>query len=136
MFHKTSITRYDKHKFDWKVKQKKPVDTLTETPPTSRKTISARNVFEKCFFCEKLETCDTLHSCQKLYLHNRIYKIAHELADTKLLEKLSEGDMVATKAKYHRKCLLHFYNCYHIHNIQKLEETTNLEVIKVSFIFV
>ena len=45
-----------------------------------------------------------------LYLDNRTRQIAHELADTKLMAKLSEGDMVATKAKYHRKCLVYFYH--------------------------
>ena len=129
------MTRYDKDKFERKVQQNKSDDTLTETPRTSQKTISARNFSEKCFFCDKLETCDILHSCQTLHLDNRICKIAHEIADTKLLAKLSERDMVATKAKYHRKCLVHFYNRYHIHNILKLEETTNFEVIQGKFYF-
>ena len=117
------------NKFKRKVKQEIPDDTLTETSRTSRKTITVRKFSEKCFFCVKLETCDTLHSCQTLYLDNRIRKIAHELADTKLLVKLSGGDMVATEAKYYRKCLVHFYNRYCNHNVKKLEETTNLEVI-------
>ena len=59
VFHKTCMTRYDKHKFERKVKQKNPNDALIETSRTSRKTISARNFSEKCFFCDKLETCDT-----------------------------------------------------------------------------
>ena len=84
------MIRFDKDKFEWEVKQKKPDDTFTETPQTSRKTISARNLSEKCFFCYKLETYDTLHQCQTLCLDNHIHKITHQLADAKLLVKLSE----------------------------------------------
>ena len=62
---------HDKHKFKRKVKQKKPDETLTEIPRTSRGTISARNFSEKCFFCDKLETCDTLHLCQHSTLYHR-----------------------------------------------------------------
>ena len=135
VFHNTCMTQFDKHMFQQKVKQNKPDDTLIKTPRTSWNPISARNFSEKCFFCDKLETCDTLHSCQRLYLDNRIRKIAHELADTKVLAKLGEGDMVATEAKYHRKCLVHFYNRYCNHNVRKSEETTNLEVIQGEFYF-
>ena len=38
--------------------------------------------------------------------------IAIELADNKLLAKLNEGDMVATEAVYHLKCLYGLYNKY------------------------
>ena len=105
--------------------------TLTETPETSQKSISARNFSEKCFFCDKLEICDTLHSCQTLYLDNRICKIVHKLTDTKLLAKSSGGDMVATEAKYHRNCLVHFYNRYHNHNIRKSEETYDTNKLRI-----
>ena len=129
------MTWYDKHKFKRIVKQNKPDDTLTETPPTSEKTISARNFPEKCFFCDKLETCDTLDSFQTLYMDNCMSKIVHKLADTKVLVKLNKGDMVPTEAKYHRKFLVHFYKGYHNHIIRKLEETTNLEVIQCKFYY-
>ena len=39
-------------------------------------------------------------------------KIAVELSDTKLIAKLSEGDMIATEAKYHARCLAALYNRY------------------------
>ena len=39
-------------------------------------------------------------------------KIAHELQDTMILGKLSEGDMIATEAVYHAKCLATYYNNY------------------------
>ena len=135
VFHKTCMTRYDKQKFERKVKQNKPDDTLTEIPRTSRRTISANKYSEKRLFYDKLETCHTLHSCQTLYLDNSICKIVHNLAKTKLLAKLNEGDTIDTKAKYHRKCLVYFYNHYHNHNVRKSEETRNLEVIQGKFYF-
>ena len=110
VFHKTCMTRYDQQKLQRKIKQRNNDEGSSETPQCSRNTVSANNFKEKCFFCDKVEACGTLHSCQTLYLDMRVRKIAHELADTKLLAKLSEGDMVATEAKYHLKCLVLFYN--------------------------
>jgi len=37
-----------------------------------------------------------------------IRKMAIEMQDTKLTAKLTAGDMVATEAKYHSKCILAF----------------------------
>ena len=41
--------------------------------------------------------------------------MAQELNDLKLLGKLSEGDMIATEAKYHKKCILNLFNRYRKH---------------------
>ena len=35
---------------------------------------------------------------------------AENLQDSKLLAKLSEGDLTTTEAKYHKKCLIELYN--------------------------
>ena len=45
--------------------------------------------------------------------------MAQELADTKLLAKLSEGDMIATEAKYHCNCLSRLRNAYRDHSAKK-----------------
>ena len=47
VFHKICMTRYDKHQFKRKVKQKKPDDMLTEILRTSQRTISGRNFSKK-----------------------------------------------------------------------------------------
>ena len=65
-----------------------------------------------------------------------VRKISQELADTKLLAKLSEDDMVATETKYHWPCLAQFYNRYHNHNRKKGPATNQLEVIKDLFYFI
>lgn len=40
----------------------------------------------------------------------RVRQIAIELGDTKLLDKLSVGDMIAIDVVYHLKCSTSFYN--------------------------
>ena len=45
------------------------------------------------FFCD--DTTETM------FLYSRVRQIAKELRDTKLLAKLSGGDMVAIDAQYH-----------------------------------
>ena len=35
-----------------------------------------------------------------------------EMGDTQLLAKLSEGDLIAQEAKYHKKCMTKFSNQY------------------------
>ena len=52
----------------------------------------------------------------------RIRKIAHEMNTDKLLRKRSVGDMVATEARYHRTCLIKFYNSYRKHKNNKREQ--------------
>ena len=53
------------------------------------------------FFCDN----KTLLSCQSKNLDNHVSEWAEYLRNSKLLGKLSEGDMTATEAKYHKKCL-------------------------------
>ena len=50
--------------------------------------------------------------CQTLQLSNKIRNIAAKFGTSNLLVKLSEGDMVATEAKYHLRCLTELYNQY------------------------
>ena len=81
------MNKYDSYNFKRKLKTKK-VNTSSyspvETPCSTRRILSTVN----------------LHQCQTLPLDKRVRKMAQQLVDTKLLAKLSEGDMIATKAKY------------------------------------
>ena len=45
-----------------------------------------------------------------LVVSHRVRDIARETEDTKILAKLSEGDMVAIESLYHCKCLVAYYN--------------------------
>ena len=62
--------------------------------------------------------------------------MAQELVDTKLLAKLSEGNMIASAAKYHRNCVRRLYNAYRDHNTRKSAlENSALEVIEGTFYY-
>ena len=85
---------------------------IADTPQTSRGSVSAQNFNDACFFCDAKNDSELLHECQTLYLDMRVWKIAHEMLDTKLLKKLCERDMVAAEAEYHQICLVKLYNKY------------------------
>ena len=52
-------------------------------------------------------------------MSDRVKAIATDLGGTQLLAKLSEGDMIATEAKYHRKCLIKLYHRHRNYNKAK-----------------
>ena len=80
--------------------------------PATRKALRRRynsaHCQVTCFFCDSDE--DTLHKIIDLVVSNRVRDIARETDNTKILAKLSEGDMVAIEALYHCKCLVAYYN--------------------------
>ena len=65
-----------------------------------------------CFFCDR--TTGDFQKAETISLDNRVRHLATELRDTKMLAKLSVGDMIAIDAVYHFfdfiKCLTSFYN--------------------------
>ena len=73
-----------------------------------RRSYNSANFQVTCFFCDSDE--DTLHKIMDLVVSNRVRDIACETEDTKILAKLSEGDMIAIEALYHCKCLVAYYN--------------------------
>ena len=136
IFHKVCLSKYDKHKLDRQIKQNEEHNSSAsppETPRLSRKRANTKNFTDKCFFCGSCQSDETLHFCRTLYLDMRVRKIALDLADTELLAKLSEGDMVATEAKYHSKCLVKLYNRYRNHNEKKSADTAKIEFIQGNF---
>ena len=76
----------------------------------TRRSISS--VSEKdclCFFCEK-EVVGTDREAMTKNIYSRLNTCATLLQDTKLLAKLSAGDLVAQEVKYHLICLTSVYN--------------------------
>ena len=120
-FHKSCIIMYDKQKLNRKRKRNDcwEAEQSNDRQNTTRRSLSAKNFTDKCFFCDTANLCEELHTCQTLYLDMRIRNIAQEMNNAKLLIKLSEGDMVATEAKYHRGCLIMLYNSYRLSIITK-----------------
>jgi len=63
------------------------------------------------FVCEKSETGSSpLHNISTFDIDTRERQCAYQLQDHKLLVKLSGGDLIAQKAKYHLLCLVSLYN--------------------------
>ena len=51
---------------------------------------------------------------EKLTVNQKVRKVVHKLGDTTIMVKLSEGDMIATEAMRHAKCLVKCNNrCRH-----------------------
>ena len=58
-----------------------------------------------CFFCDNVISNDEpFHRVETSNLDSNVRKMATEMWDTKLLAKLSVGDMTASDALYHKKC--------------------------------
>lgn len=63
-----------------------------------------------CFFCEEHDSPTNLHSASTLEVDKKIRDCAVLLNDSKLIAKLSAGDLIAIEAKYHARCLVGLYN--------------------------
>ena len=112
-YHKACCNKYNQsHLKRLKTDSESSTPTLGRTL-SSRRSVSAINFVDKCFFCDEKDSDEILHECQTLCLDAFVRKIALEMQNSKLISKLSESDMVATEAKYHRQCLLKLYNNYH-----------------------
>ena len=115
-------------KSDTKNVTEKEEEVITRT---TRKGCNAKNFLVACFFvCDKTDSVDNLNECRTLYLDMRVRKIAHDSNNSQLIAKLSEGDMVATEAKYYHTCLTKLYNEYRSINRNRSKEMNELELIK------
>ena len=126
VFHKTCSNKCDSHNFKQKVQTENiniSSSSPVEMPWSTTRILSTPNYSDNYFFfCDQTDDAVNLHQCQTLLLDKCVRKMAQELVDTKLLAKLSEGDMIATEAKYHCNCLSRLYNAYLDHNTKKSAE--------------
>ena len=97
-------------------------------PKVTRQSFDAVNFTKSCFFCNGTE--ETLIDCRSITLYNHVKVWATFLNDSRLLAKLSEGDMVATEAQYHKKCLTTCYNTYKSRKRSVLPEADKLRNIE------
>jgi hypothetical protein len=78
-------------------------------PHFTRSTIAAASGSNACcFFSDQSD--GTLHNVTTFEFDARVRSFAYLLQDSKLIAKLSSGDMIATEAKYHNSCLLILFN--------------------------
>ena len=61
-----------------------------------------------CFLCDNSD--GALHSVTTFEFDARVRSFAYMLQDSKLIVKVSGGDMIATEAKYHDICMLTLFN--------------------------
>ena len=73
------------------------------------------------FFCDKNEEYGVLHNVISTEVDEDVKTCAKQLRDTRLLAKLSAGDMHAQDAFYHKKCMTA------LHNRVRATEKTNSE---------
>ncbi len=109
-FHKVCKNQYDDYHFKRASKRRKTDDSTSETPSSqshyeTRSHFCAENFKPICFFCDKDDNDNPLHQVRTLGLDKQVREAAELLLDEKLLAKLSEGDLVATEARYHKSCL-------------------------------
>ena len=138
VFYKSCIAAYNKQKLSRKGKLRESIDAQEdhislnneETPVdersarTSRASQEMKNFVSVCFFCGTDDNRVNLHQCLTLDVHHRVKRFAKNLGDTKLLAKISEGDMVAIETKYHLKCLVGFYNKHRAHTKRNPENAS------------
>ena len=80
----------------------------------NRSNIDLWNIIPNCFFCGEGDCEEKLHGCEKFAVNQKVRKVAHELGDTTIMAKLSEGDMIATQVMHHAKGLVKYNNrCRH-----------------------
>lgn len=130
-FHKTCTALYNKQKLERKRKIfDKQISSeeknLEPTKKMTRQSIELQNFSNSCFFCEKTNEQE-LHECQSIQASNRVQRMAETVGDLKILGKLSEGDMIATEAKYHSRCYLDLFNRHRKHNRNTLVDSNGGE---------
>ena len=89
--------------------------STSEEDSSSSKRFTRSNVStsdkSQCFFCNEPEKKgQSLTKAATIAIDNNVRQCAINLQDQLLLSKLSEGDMVAIDAVYHKPCLVALYN--------------------------
>ena len=90
----------------------------------TRSHFETKNYKEICFLCDE-STKEALCRFRTFQVDKRIRHSARRLLDEKLLAKLSEEDLVATEACYHKNCLKKLYNRVRAVEANKSNEKRN-----------
>ena len=117
-FHKNCRLQYSKPKLERVMKRKSTaVESSTacvEKEPRREQVSQKQNRSNNgllCRFCEEAASpSDPLHEAMTKVMGEKVKRCATKLLDEKLLVKVSYGDLVASEAKYHAKCLVALYN--------------------------
>ena len=114
--------KYNKHKFGRLNKincNSNSCETKTKLQNRERKDIKEKI----CIFCEMPVGQKRLHDVTTHNIDSKVRQCAIDLQDTKMLAKLSAGDMIAIEAKYHRDCLTNYYRRHQINPMKMMKKT-------------
>ena len=112
----TKLERAKKKRKQADVEEEKGCDadrseTAQSSPIKSRRSLTPFDPkILQCFFCEKNDLASNLRLASTLELDKKVRECAILLNDSKLIAKLSTGDLIAIEAKYHAACLVKLYN--------------------------
>ena len=124
-WHKSCRDNYNSTKLERAKKKRKQADieeeekecdadgseTAQSSPIKSRRSLTPFDPkILQCFFCEKNDFASNLRLASTLELDKKVRECAILLNDSKLIAKLSTGDLIAIEAKYHPACLVKLYN--------------------------
>ena len=87
-----------------------------------------------CFFCNKNEEHGVLHKVISTEVDEDVKMCAKQLHDTRLLAKLSAGDMHAQDAFYHKKCMTALHN--HVRATEKTNSEDSAQTSPESIAFI
>lgn len=121
-WHKSCKDRINSTKLKRAEKRKNQEELPPHSPRKTRRTSSfdpseCENKDEElCFFCNQVPGTFGLQRASTFELDRKVRESAMKLQRNDLLAKLSSGDMIASEAKYHARCLVALYN-----DVRKLE---------------
>ena len=115
-FHNTCKLEYSNTRLQRAIKRKNTDTQSCEENADFKKPCREQHSRQKsnsslCLFCEKPgSSSDPLHEAMTRVIGERVKRCATKILDKQLLAKVSSGDLVASEAKYHAKCLVALYN--------------------------
>jgi hypothetical protein len=135
LWHKSCHAKFNNNKLERAQKKAEKMGTViddaanTMEPRCKHKKCSN----EKCIFCEGE---GDLHSYSTFDSEKNLRKMAQDLGDTRLLAKISGGDLVAIEAKYHLRCLVDLRNEHRSLKRTAPDQDTEDEKVNESIAFV
>lgn len=145
VFHKSCMTSYNAQKL---ARKRKMITVNNENDSTeciedestakvkklsTRQSSSILTFCKSCFFCEDENDASNLHQCETLVVSRKVKEIADYLKDSKVIAKFSQGDLIATEAKYHAKCLLNYYYKYQKSTAAETKDESENQLVEGMF---
>ena len=124
VWHKSCLNKFSTLKLQ-RAQKRKSEELESPSPVKTRASFGISGdreiISPLCFFCDKNEEHSVLHEVISTEVDEDVKTCAKQLRDTRLLAKLSAGDMHAQDAFYHKKCMTA------LHNRVRATEKTNSE---------